>query len=184
AVTSTGGGTAALAGSGGPAFDPGQSAAVGWVPDEGHEVRGATLAEFDADGAAVGEARSLSAEELAAGLAGSFMVENLVEGHVYRLHVDFAPRQFAIATDFSGEGTCTPSFHEDWRKTARVSFAPATGWRVASVTVDGKADEGAAKAGFVAFRGLRATTGCPWPSSPSCSPPPSRPRRPGAARWP
>lgn len=127
---------------------------MGWVPDEGHEVRGATLAEFDADGAAVGEVRSLSAEELAAGLAGSFMVENLVEGHVYRIHVDFAPRQFAIATDFSGEGTCTPSFHEDWGKTARVSFAPATGWRVASVTVDGKADEGAAKAGFVAFEGL------------------------------
>lgn len=154
AVTSTGGGTAALTGSGGPAFDPGQSAAVGWVPDEGHEVRGATLAEFDADGAAVGEVRSLSAEELAAWLAGSFMVENLVEGHVYRIHVDFAPRQFAIATDFSGEGTCTPSFREDWGKTARVSFAPATGWRVASVTVDGKADEGAAKAGFVAFEGL------------------------------
>ncbi|MFR1166828.1 MAG: hypothetical protein ACLSDQ_03940 [Adlercreutzia equolifaciens] len=63
---------------------------------------------------------------------------------------------FSIETRAEGSGSITPALSEQWGKSARVSFAPAVGWRVASVTVDGARDEAAAAAGFVQFEGLSA----------------------------
>ncbi|MFR1166821.1 MAG: hypothetical protein ACLSDQ_03905 [Adlercreutzia equolifaciens] len=96
AVTSTGGGTAALAGSGGPAFDPGQSAAVGWVPDEGHEVRGAPSPSSTPTERRWARRARFPPRSWRPGLRGPSWWRTWSRG-TYRLHVDFAPRQFAIA---------------------------------------------------------------------------------------
>ncbi|WP_296012877.1 hypothetical protein [uncultured Adlercreutzia sp.] len=156
-VTASGGGEGHLVGGAGPAFPAGSSTALGWTAQEGYTVKGAQLAVSDADRNPVAElSRVLTADEVTAGLADGFTLENLREGHLYELHLTFELTRFALSTSSEGQGAVTPTYEETWGSDARVAFTPAAGWKVASVTVDGVESVEAAAAGFVVFRNLKA----------------------------
>lgn len=140
-VTAAGNGTASLAAGAGPLFKHGETAALSWEPHEGHKLTGATLTVVSArpgeEEKLVSGPTALTAEELAAGLSGGYRIENLQGGYRYQVAVSFEPEVYEVATSHEGEGSVTPTFEEVYGRDARVSFAPAEGWRVAAVTVDG-----------------------------------------------
>ena len=144
-VTASGNGTAGLAAGSGPLFSHGESATVEWAASTGHEVKGVSLTVVSArpgeEESVVSGPTWLTAEELA---AGSLAIDNLQGGYRYMVAVSFEPQTFAIETSASPAegGTITPAFEEVYGRDARVSFAPAEGWRVKGVTVDGRALEG------------------------------------------
>lgn len=164
-VTAAGNGTAGLAAGTGPLFKHGETATLTWTPDAGHKLTGATLTVISArpgeEEKIVSGPVALAADELAAGLAGGYKIENLQGGYRYQVAVSFEPEVYEVATSIEGDGSVTPTFEEVYGRDARVSFAPAEGWRVATVTVDGAvlaADElsAAVARGYVEFPKISA----------------------------